>query len=94
VSSSSSRSIPEADVHGYVDGQLSPERRARVEAAVAADADLAQRVASMHEQNAALRDVLDPVLDEAIPARLLAAAAMPPTGSLPRPPPRPDRNHG
>jgi anti-sigma factor RsiW len=69
--------ISEADVHAYVDGQLAPERIARVEAALGEDAMLAARIAALHDQNAALRDALDPALAEPIPERLLAAATSP-----------------
>jgi anti-sigma factor RsiW len=69
--------ISDADVHAYVDNQLAPERIARVEAALAGDAPLAERAAAMRAQNAALRDALDPVLAEPIPERLLAAATTP-----------------
>jgi anti-sigma factor RsiW len=69
--------IPEADVHAYVDGQLAPARRAGVDAALAGDAALAAEVAALRELNAHLRDALDPVLAEPIPAHLLAAATMP-----------------
>lgn len=69
--------ISDADVHAYVDGQLAPEHAARVEAHLAGDARLAERVAALRAQNAALRDALDPVLAEPIPERLLAAATMP-----------------
>ena len=69
----------EADVQAYVDGRLLPEARAGVEAAMLRDSELAARVAALRAQNAALRDALDPMLAEPIPARLLAAA-VPPAG--------------
>jgi anti-sigma factor RsiW len=66
--------ISDADVHGYVDGQLAPERAATVEAAQVSDPVLAARVAELRALNSALRDALDPVLAEPIPQQLLAAA--------------------
>jgi anti-sigma factor RsiW len=69
--------VPEADVQAYVDGQLAPERTAVIEAAIRGDAELAARIAALRAQNAALRDALDAVLAEPIPARLLAAAVPP-----------------
>jgi anti-sigma factor RsiW len=61
----------------YVDGELDAAARADVDAAIAADPQLAQRV----QQQQALRQMLsatyDPVLDEPMPARLLAAAQAP-----------------
>jgi anti-sigma factor RsiW len=44
---------------------------------MARDPELAARVATMRAQNALLRDALDPVLAEPIPAHLLAAAVPP-----------------
>jgi anti-sigma factor RsiW len=71
--------VPDADIHAYADGQLAPDRAAIVDVALAADPDLAARVAAIRAQSAALRDALDPVLGEPIPARLLTAAAPPST---------------
>ena len=64
-------------MHAYVDGQLAPESAARIEAALGAQPELAARVAELRARNALLRDALDPMLAEPIPARLLAAAVMP-----------------
>ena len=66
--------INDDDLMAWADGQLAAERREAVEQAIARDASLASRVAAIREQNAALRDALDPWLAEAIPPRLLAAA--------------------
>lgn len=77
MSSRTPSPISDADVHAYVDGQLAPERAALLESAAASDAGLAARVAEWRAQNAALRDALDPVLSEPIPAALLAAATAP-----------------
>ncbi len=68
--------IAETDVHAYADGQLAPERAVVVEAALAASSELATRVAEIRAQSAALRDALDPMLAEPIPARLIAAASL------------------
>jgi anti-sigma factor RsiW len=73
--------IADADVHAYADGQLTPDRAAAVEAALARDAELGARIASIRAQSAALRDALDPMLAEPIPERLLAAAAPPATAA-------------
>jgi anti-sigma factor RsiW len=70
---------PDADIHAYVDGQLSPECAAGVEAAMERAPELAARVAILRTQNALLRDALDPVLSEPIPGYLLAAAVPPDT---------------
>ncbi len=69
--------VTDADVNAYVDGQLAPSRAPAVEDALARDPALAARVADLRGQNAALRDALDPWLADALPPRLVAAAAGP-----------------
>jgi anti-sigma factor RsiW len=69
--------ILESDLHAYADRQLAPAEAATVEAALAREPVLAARVADIRAQNAALRDALDPLLAEPIPARLLDAARPP-----------------
>jgi len=66
--------ITDDDLMAYADGRLADEHRESVEQALARDPALAARVASIREQNAALRDAFDPWLAEAIPPRLIAAA--------------------
>jgi anti-sigma factor RsiW len=70
--------LGDADLHAYVDGQAEPERIPAIETALRDDPALAERVAGLRRQNAALRDALDPLLSEPIPQRLLDAAARPP----------------
>ena len=60
--------IEEADLHAYVDGLLSEERRAEVEAFLAANPQDAERVRAYKKQNEMLRALFDPALDEPIPA--------------------------
>jgi anti-sigma factor RsiW len=67
----------EAHVQAYVDGRLPAEGVAAIESAMERDAELAARVAALRAQNAALRDALDPMLAEPIPAHLLAVAVPP-----------------
>jgi len=62
--------ITEADLHAYVDRQLSPARHAEVELFLSARPDERQRVHDWQMQNEMLREVLDPVLDEPLPRRL------------------------
>ena len=69
--------LSDADIHAFVDGQLALDRVHEVAAAVAANPELAARVADMRQRNALLREALDPVLAEPIPARLLEAADPP-----------------
>ena len=61
--------ITDADLHAYVDRQLDPTRRAEVEAYLQTRPDKRQQVNAWQEQNERLRNLLNPVLDEAIPAR-------------------------
>jgi hypothetical protein len=57
----------------YADGELPPAQRAAVEQAMAADPDVARRVAEHQALRARLRATYEPVLDEQIPERLLEA---------------------
>jgi anti-sigma factor RsiW len=72
--------IDDAELHAYVDGQLTPDRVAAVEEALAIEPALAARVAAFRGLNVDLRDALDPILAEPIPDRLLAAAVPPRAG--------------
>ena len=64
------REIEDRELHAYVDGVLVPERKAAVEAYLAANPDAAQRVKDYRAQNAMFRAALDPVLSEPVPAGL------------------------
>ncbi len=66
------------DLMAYVDGQLDAQRCPQVEALIASDPLVAERVAAMRAQRQALHAHYDPVLTEPIPVRLLAR---PQTGS-------------
>ena len=66
--------ITEADLHAFVDGQLTPERQHEIAAYLASRIDEAQRVDSYRAQKRELRALFAPVLDEALPARLQRAA--------------------
>lgn len=69
----SSRSISEVDLHAYVDGQLDADRSREVEAFLLRNPDTAAEVSRYRAINAGLHDLFDPVLEEPIPERLLAA---------------------
>lgn len=58
----------------YVDGELGRAEAALVEAAMAADPAVADAVARARGLRAQLRQAFDPMLDEAVPAHLLALA--------------------
>lgn len=64
-------SYSEETLMAYADGELDPAARAALEAAMAADPGLAQRVARHQALRARLSAALDPVLDEPLPERLL-----------------------
>ncbi|WP_372528679.1 anti-sigma factor family protein [Piscinibacter sp.] len=66
--------ISEDTLLAYVDGELDAAARDEVEAAIAGDPQLAQRVRQEQGLRGLLRNAYDPVLDEPMPARLLAAA--------------------
>lgn len=64
----------EETLMAYADGELDAETRAAVEAAMAADAQIARRVAQHLSLASKVRAAFDPVLREAIPDRLKDAA--------------------
>lgn len=64
--------ITESELQAYVDGELAPEDAARVEAACAADPDLAARLALAQRLRERVRDAFDGVIDEPVPDRLAA----------------------
>ncbi|WP_211445212.1 anti-sigma factor family protein [Collimonas humicola] len=64
--------VTEADLHAYVDGLLPAVRHAEIEAYLASRPDELARVRVFRAQNASLRALFDPVLDEPVPARLSA----------------------
>lgn len=66
--------IGEDDLQLYVDGRLTPDRLAAVEAYLADTADVAARVAAERRDVEALRRSLRALIDEPIPARLRPAA--------------------
>ena len=67
--------LTEADLNAWVDGQLPPQREAEVEAYLAARPDEAARLATYSQQRSAIKALFDPVLTEAMPERLTAAAS-------------------
>ncbi len=66
--------VIEAELHAYVDGLLPAVRQAEIEAYLAAHREDAQRVRAWAEQNQALHAWFDPVLAEALPARVRRSA--------------------
>lgn len=64
--------VAEAELHTYVDGALTEGARAEVEAWLVSHPEDAERLRAYAEQNALLRSLYNPVLDEPVPAALLA----------------------
>ena len=62
----------ETELHAYVDGVLPESARSEVEAWLASHPDDAERLHAYSEHNAMLRTLYNPVLDEPVPAALLA----------------------
>ncbi|UCH73805.1 MAG: anti-sigma factor [Rhodospirillales bacterium] len=60
----------ESELHAWVDGQLTEERRAAVEAALAADDGLAARAAAYREQNDEIRALFGATALEPVPRHL------------------------
>lgn len=67
--------IGEVELHGYVDGRVADGTRAEIEAWLASHPEDAERLRAYAEQNAMLRSLFNPVIDEPIPAALLAVRA-------------------
>jgi anti-sigma factor RsiW len=69
--------IPDETLMAFADGTLPEAEAMRVVAAIEADPALAERVVLLAEGRAALRGAFADVLEEAPPARLVAAATAP-----------------
>lgn len=79
--------ITEDDLNGFVDGTLTPERRAEVSAYLDAHPHIGRRIAVYGEQRDMLRDAFAPVMDEPVPTEL-DLSRMIEERRLPRPAPR------
>ena len=77
--------VTEAELHAFVDAHLTPERQREIEAWLAHRPEEAQRVVSYRAQKRELRACFDPVLNEALPQRVLRAAR-PAASRSPSPP--------
>lgn len=69
--------ISPADLHAYVDGELTETRHAEVARWLADHPDDAARVESYRSHKQGLRAQFDPVIDEPLPDRLLQAVSAP-----------------
>ena len=63
------------ELMAFIDGVLDPVRARQIEQRAQQDVDLATTLAALRAQQESLRSSLDPVLEEAIPARLLQVRA-------------------
>jgi anti-sigma factor RsiW len=66
--------VSETDLHAYVDGELGEERHRELAALIEASPEAVERVVAYRAQEAALRRLFDPVLNEPVPAALRTAA--------------------
>jgi anti-sigma factor RsiW len=69
--------IVEADLQAFVDGRTGEGERAEIEAWLASRPEEAERLIAYGEQNALLRSFCNPVLEEPVPAALLALQPRP-----------------
>jgi anti-sigma factor RsiW len=75
------RPVTQAELHAYVDGQLSAERVDAVESHLAIDTNDAANVSAWRQQKVALNAALERILDEPIPAHLVLDPLNRPNGS-------------
>lgn len=73
--------ITEDDLQAYVDVALTTERQAELDQYLAANPEAAARVHAYRAQNDALRQLFNPVLEETMPASLLAVVNSPAAGA-------------
>jgi anti-sigma factor RsiW len=78
----SARDVTEADLHAWLDGELPQERRAEVDAYVAAHPEDAARLDAYRRNEQSLVARFDPVLVEEIPPRLRRSRRAPPRLAL------------
>jgi anti-sigma factor RsiW len=76
--------IGEEDLHAYVDGTLSDERRADVERALEQNPEMAARVSDFFSLNNMFHERYDRVLNEPVPKRLQTPAHRRAAGGSPR----------
>lgn len=69
--------VTDETLFAWLDGELDPEESARVEAAVAADRELAERVARHRAMQARLKGAFDSLLEAPVPERLVPARKEP-----------------
>jgi len=75
--------IDDATLIAFLDGELAPDRAAEIEAALATDPGLAERMARHQRLGLRLRGALDAVLDAPVPAPLRQRAEDPAADAVP-----------
>lgn len=65
------RPTSDEELSDYIDGRMDEDRRAALEARIAADPGLSRRYAAMVEQDRLLRRLGEEVLSEPVPERLM-----------------------
>lgn len=74
-------SVDEETLQAYIDGELSVGERSQVEALLAGDPALRERVAQLQRVQLGLQHAFGKVLDEPVPERLMRAVRESPAGS-------------
>lgn len=65
------RAITDADLQDYIEGRLDPAQRAKVEARLATDANLAEEVERLRRQALKLQEIGRTMLEDPIPKEML-----------------------
>jgi anti-sigma factor RsiW len=78
--------ISDENLHAFIDGELRADGRAAVEAAIARDPDLGQRVALYRADKARIGETYGPLLDAPVPANWIALIENPPRRPWPAAP--------
>ena len=73
--------LPDEVLMAYADDELDARARAAVEAAMAADPEIARRIAQHKALRSRVHSAFDKILDEPVPARLLRVVRSEPSGS-------------
>jgi anti-sigma factor RsiW len=73
--------IDEWALHAYVDGELTPDMRAEVDAYLRTDIEAATRVEAWRRQKDALKQAFSSIVEEPLPPKLIAALSRRPTQS-------------
>src|SRR5690349_9468274 len=77
--------VNDADLHAYIDSELSPQQAAAVEAAMARDPVLAARIRNFAADKCAVAAAYAPLANAPVPASLVAAALAGPSRPAPQP---------